>query len=164
MRRSAQARRAVTGTTGWAARYRFGLGRRWPARHSGQVSQGPPMPQRLQGTCSSKPPDSRCAVIPLGRKDETFLRFGALVAEDQRETALECRGQLLAHRPLLEALDQRREEPFDHQTLGFLLADPVRAKVEQLLGVDLGDRRSMSAADVVGLDLESGDGVGVGAL
>ncbi len=43
-------------------------------------------------------------------------------------------------------------------------AEAVRAQVVELLGVDLGDRRGVGAADVVGLDLEPGDRVGVGRL
>ena len=39
----------------------------------------------------------------------------------------------------------------------------VGAQVEELLAVDLGDRRRVGAAHVVGLDLQAGDGVGVGA-
>ena len=44
------------------------------------------------------------------------------------------------------------------------LGQPVGAQVEELLGVDLGDGGRVGAADVVGLDLEPGDGVGVGPL
>ena len=40
----------------------------------------------------------------------------------------------------------------------------MRAQVVKLLGVDLGDRRGVGAADVVGLDLQAGDRVGVGRL
>ena len=38
------------------------------------------------------------------------------------------------------------------------------AEVEELLGVDLGDRRGVGAAHVVGEDLQAGDRVGVGVL
>ena len=44
------------------------------------------------------------------------------------------------------------------------LAQPARAQVEELLGVDLGDRRGVRAAHVVGEDLQARDRVGVRAL
>ena len=40
----------------------------------------------------------------------------------------------------------------------------MRAQVEELIGVDLGDGGGVRAADIVCLDLEPGDRVGVGAL
>ena len=40
----------------------------------------------------------------------------------------------------------------------------MRAQVEELLGIDLGDRGRVRAAHVVGLDLEARDRVRVGAL
>ena len=44
------------------------------------------------------------------------------------------------------------------------LGQAVRAQVEELLAVDLGDGRRVGAAHVVGQDLEARDRVGVGAL
>ena len=41
-------------------------------------------------------------------------------------------------------------------------AEPARGQVEELVPVDLGDRRRVRAAHVVGFDLEAGDRVGVG--
>ena len=40
--------------------------------------------------------------------------------------------------------------------------EPARGQVEELLAVDLGDRRGVGAADVVGFDLQARDRVGVG--
>ena len=40
--------------------------------------------------------------------------------------------------------------------------EPTGGEVEELVAVDLRDRRGVGAADVVGLDLEAGDGIGVG--
>ena len=45
-----------------------------------------------------------------------------------------------------------------------LVWQAVRAEVEELVGIDLGHGRGVSAPDVVGLDLQAGDRVGMGAL
>ena len=42
--------------------------------------------------------------------------------------------------------------------------DARLARNQRLLGIDLGDGGGVGAADVVGLDLEAGDGVRMGAL
>src|SRR5205085_3261380 len=61
-------------------------------------------------------------------------------------------------------LDERGKKALDHEALGDLLAEAMRAQVEELLGVDLGNSRGVGAAHVVGLDLESGDRVRVSPL
>ena len=59
-------------------------------------------------------------------------------------------------------LDELLEEALDDEPLGVRVVEPVGAQVVELLRVDLGDRGGVRAADVVGLDLEPGDRVGVG--
>ena len=88
---------------------------------------------------------------------------GALV-EDRGEAALERAREDLAHGALLEALDQLGHEALDDQALRLGLGQPARAEVEELLLVDLCDRRRVRAADVVGEDLEARDRVRVGSL
>src|SRR5689334_24719320 len=72
------------------------------------------------------------------------------LAEDAAEAALERAGHGGADRALLEALDQLGHEALDHEALGELLAEAARAQVEELLGIDLGDRGGVRAAHVVG--------------
>ena len=62
------------------------------------------------------------------------------------------------------ALGELLEEAVDDQALGPLLWQAPGAQVVELLAVDLGDRNGVGAADVVGLDLEPGDRVGVRVL
>ena len=78
------------------------------------------------------------------------------------EALLELVAKRLADRPVVGAFDQLLEEALDHQALGVGVAEPVRAQVVELLWVDLGNGGGVRAANVVGLDLEPGDGVGVG--
>ena len=80
------------------------------------------------------------------------------------QTALEGGGQGLAHRTVLEALDEGGEEALDHELLGLGLAQAAAAQIEELLGVDLSDSRRVGAADVVGLDLQPRNRVGVRPL
>ena len=94
-----------------------------------------------------------------GPCDERDRREGTL--EDLGEAGLERGGDLVADGALGEAFDQRLEEAFDHQGLRVGLVEAARGEVEELLLVDLGDRRGVGAADVVGEDLEAGDRVGV---
>src|SRR5918995_5211984 len=84
--------------------------------------------------------------------------------EERGEPALERRAEGLAHRALLEALDQLGHEALDHQARRRALVEAARAQVEELLLVDLRDGRGMGAADVVGEDLEARDRVGVRLL
>ncbi len=86
-----------------------------------------------------------------------------LVQQDE-QAALERARHRLADRALLEALDQLGHEALDHEPLGQRVVEPARVQVEDLLGVDLGDRRRVRAADVVGQDLEARDRVGVRLL
>src|SRR5579884_436739 len=99
---------------------------------------------------------------PSARPLEQMSR--ALFAQDQRQALLERRAEVLADRPLLEALDERSQESLDHESLGHLFRQSSRAQVEELFGVDLGDRGGVGAANVVGLNLEPGDRIRVGAL
>ena len=80
------------------------------------------------------------------------------------EPAVERRAEGLAHRALLEALDQLGHEALDHEPRRGALVQPARAQVEELLLVDLRDGRGVGAADVVGEDLEARDRVGVRLL
>src|SRR3712207_8891323 len=50
--------------------------------------------------------------------------------------------------PGLEALHELLHEALDHQASGHGLGQTARAQVEQLLAVDLSDRRGMRAAHV----------------
>src|SRR3954447_26266662 len=86
------------------------------------------------------------------------------LVENRGEAALERAREDLAHGALLEALDQLGHEALDDQALCLGLGQPARAEVEELLLVDLRDRRRVRAADVVGEDLEARDRVRAGAL
>jgi len=50
------------------------------------------------------------------------------------------------------------------EALGLAPGDPARHRVEELVTVDRADRGAVGAANVVGLDLEAGDRVGVRLL
>ena len=89
---------------------------------------------------------------------------GTRLVQDGGEPALERAGEHLAHGAFLEALDQLGHEALDHEALRLRLGQPARAQVEELLLVDLRDRRRVGAADVVGEDLEARDRVDVRAL
>src|SRR4051794_31609282 len=91
-------------------------------------------------------------------------RMCGLSAENDREAALKRAREGLADRALFEALDELGEEALDDQARGDLMRQPAGLQVEELVGVDLRDRRRVGAADVVGEDLEARDGVGVGLL
>src|SRR5215218_200874 len=84
--------------------------------------------------------------------------------ENLRHTPLDRAAQGVADRSLLEALDELGHEALDHQALAHGFREPARAQVEQLLRVDLRDRRRVRAAHVVGEDLQAGDRVRVRAL
>src|SRR3954447_13563658 len=86
------------------------------------------------------------------------------LVENRGEAALERARENLAHGALLEALDQLGHEALDDQALRLGLGQPARAEVEELLLVDLRDRRRVRAAHVVGEDLQPWDRVGVRAL
>src|ERR1700761_7901222 len=81
--------------------------------------------------------------------------------KDLGEARLERGRDLVADRALGEPFDQRLEETFDHQRFRVGLGEAARGEVEELVLVDLGDRRGVGAADVVGEDLEARYGVGV---
>ena len=59
-------------------------------------------------------------------------------------------------------MDAGLGEPVDQGVLGLVEGKPTALKVEELLGVDLPDRGAVGATHVVGLDLELGDGIGLG--
>ena len=98
--------------------------------------------------------------------DRVLGRLGAelALAQDLAQAALQRHRDGGADGAVVEALDERLEEALDDEALRVGLAEAVRAEVVDLLGVDLGDRGGVGAADVVGLDLQSGDRVGVGRL
>src|SRR4051812_1432663 len=114
-------------------------------RGAGSVGMLPPYPTEKSSIGRSRRP--RTALV-----------------ENRGEAALERAREDLAHGTLLEALDQLGHEALDDQALGLRLGQPARAEVEELLLVDLRDRRRVCAADVVGEDLEARDRVRVGAL
>src|SRR3954447_16028407 len=57
-------------------------------------------------------------------------------------------------------VDDRAEEAFDDQLLGFGARNTTRLQVEDVLGYDLRDRRAMRAPHIVGLDLQVRNGIG----
>ena len=52
------------------------------------------------------------------------------------------------------------EKTQDDQTLRLVLAQPSAQKIEEILGIELADRRTVRAPHVVGLDLEVRERVG----
>jgi hypothetical protein len=56
------------------------------------------------------------------------------------------------------------EEAEDEQFVGLFLADAAREEVKLLLGVEVAGGGAVGAADVVGLNLESGQGIGLGLV
>src|SRR5204862_4704153 len=81
-----------------------------------------------------------------------------------RDARLEGGAERLAHRLQLDAVEHVLEEAAHDQPLRFGARETARHQVEELLAVDLAERRAVRAAHVVGEDLEAGDRVGVRAL
>src|SRR4051812_32159549 len=134
--------------------------RRPTARRPRRSARAPPglLPRSARRPLRSMPP-CRAFYLKSGRR-----RRLATSAQDLFEPALKRPGDRLAEGARLETLDGGLEEALDDEPLGLLEREPARAQVVQLLGVDLGDRRRMRAAHVVGKDLEAGNRVGVRLL
>src|SRR3954462_903486 len=63
------------------------------------------------------------------------------LVQEHVQATLERGGHRHTDRPRLEALDQLGHEALDHQALGDRVVQAARPQVEDLLRVDLGDRR-----------------------
>ena len=74
---------------------------------------------------------------------------------------LERSRERLAHRLELDPVEHVLEEAAHDQPLRLGAGEAARHEVEELLAVDLAERRAMGAADVVGQDLEAWDRVRV---
>ena len=74
---------------------------------------------------------------------------------DLRDPGLERGAERLAHRLELDPVEHVLEEAAHDQPLGLGARQPARHQVEELLPVDLAERRAVGAADVVGEDLEA---------
>src|SRR4026209_2793213 len=70
----------------------------------------------------------------------------------------------LAHTLERDPLKDRVEESFNDELLGLRQRDAPRAQIEERLFLQLTHRCAVGATDVVGEDLQAGDGVGAGAL
>ena len=100
------------------------------------------------------PPVSRIPIVPRRAPNgsESLSAAGC---------GLRARRQRLAHRLELDPVEHVLEEAADDQPLGLGAREAAGHRVEELLAVDLAERRAVRAADVVGEDLEAGDRVGV---
>src|SRR5581483_7942828 len=87
------------------------------------------------------------------------VSLGALTA--LRDAGLERRTKRLAHGLELDAVEHVLEEAAHDQPLRLGPREAAGHEVEELLPVDLAERRPVRAADVVGEDLEPGDAVRV---
>src|SRR6266487_1909878 len=77
---------------------------------------------------------------------------------------LEGLGDGLADGLQLDPVENVGEEPAHDQALRLAAGDPARHRVEELVAVDRADRGTVGAANVVCLDLETGDRIGVRLL
>src|SRR6202040_978579 len=71
-----------------------------------------------------------------------------------RESLSEKSFDSFANRRQAEALRDVRGESVDQQGPGLRLADAARAHIEKSVGVELADRRSVLAFDVIGQDFQ----------
>src|SRR4051812_28894450 len=87
-----------------------------------------------------------------------------VLLQDARQARLEGGSDGLAALALREALDERGQEALDDQPPRRRVGQAVGLQVEELLLVELGDRRGVRAAHIVGEDLQARDRIGVGLL
>ena len=73
-----------------------------------------------------------------------------------RDAGLERFAERFPHRLELDSVEHVLEEAAQDEALRVRLREAARHRVEELVAVDLADRRAVCAADVVGLDLEAG--------
>src|SRR5687768_7903449 len=71
---------------------------------------------------------------------------------------------MITHLLVADALDDGRSKRARQDPAGAARIEPARAQIEQLLAVELTDRRAMAALDVVRVDLELGLRVDLGVL
>src|SRR6185503_17470715 len=78
-----------------------------------------------------------------------------------RDAGFESGLQRVAHRLELDTVEDLLVEAAHDQALGLAAGKAAGHAVEELVAVDLADGRAVGAANVVRLDLEAGDRVGV---
>src|SRR5262249_20564871 len=140
-----------------------------PLGHGCAISYAPPdphvppmsitdrMPMNSEVSATATPP----VVITTNRIPKARLRARTLRL---RDAGFEGLGQGVAHGRELDAVEDVLEEAADDQPLGVRTREATRHGVEQLVAIDLGERRAVGAAHVVREDLEAGDGVRMGLL
>src|ERR1044072_855233 len=72
--------------------------------------------------------------------------------------------QVRRDRWLIEALDHFVEKTGHDKALGRLARDAAGTRIEKFVFIDLAARGAVSAPDVVGQNLETGDGIGLGVV
>ena len=89
------------------------------------------------------------------------LRLAQLRAGASEQLQLRAAVHAKAIRALeRDALEDRIEEPFDDEFLSFGLRNAAALQIKERLLLELADGSAVSAADVVGEDVQTGDGVG----
>src|SRR4051794_496064 len=84
-----------------------------------------------------------------GRRPRTINLVSAeRLPQHLAEPPLQRLRDRVAQRALVVALDDGAEEALDDQALGNTLRQAAGAQIEDLLRIDLGDRRGVGAADV----------------